>query len=321
MKVTILGGGAWGTALACVLADNGHQIMLWAYEHDVVDDINIHHSNRYLKDICLSPLITATNDIQEAINYADIIFVAIPVAFIRTSLIFISNEIACNKTWVMTSKGIERHTLLLSTQIVENMWNECNVVAVSGPTFAYDLARKQCTGIVVASYDNRLSEHVYSLLANDYLFPELSSDVIGLQLYGALKNVIALEIGILDGAGYTDNTKAYFLTRALHEMMQLGKSLGAQQETFYGLAGIGDTVLTAMGNRSKNLEVGRSIGKGEPLAEITQRMSFLPEGINTLQSVHELILQKHRALPLCQAVYEVVFKQKPVQTMLSQLTQ
>lgn len=316
MKVTILGGGAWGTALACVLADNGHQVMLWAYEHDVVDEINTCHTNRYLKDISLPALIVATDAIHEAIDYSDIIFIAIPVAFIRALLSSISSDIAYNKIWVMTSKGIEQKTLLVPTQILQNMWTACSVVALSGPSFAYDLACKQITGVVIATQDNKLSDRVDSLLANEFLRSELSNDVIGVQLCGALKNIIALAIGILDGADYTDNTKAYFLTRALQEMIHLGKSLDAQQATFYGLAGIGDTVLTAMGSRSKNLEVGRSIGKGEPLAEITQRMNYLPEGINTLQSVHELIAQKQIVMPLFQATYEVVFKKRPVQNLL-----
>lgn len=308
MKVAVLGAGAWGTALACLLADNGHDVMLWSYEQDVADAINRHHTNHYLKDIALPHEIIAISVLQEAINYSDTIFIAIPVAFIRTSLLTLNREITQCKRWIMTSKGIEQHSLLLPTQILEHMWHSSNIVAISGPSFAYDLARKQITGIVIASHDEALRQHVNMLLENDYVLPELSSDVIGVQLCGALKNIIALGVGILDGAGYTDNTKIYFLMRALDEIMQLGLQLGAQQKTFYGLAGIGDVVLTAMGSRSKNLEVGRQIGKGESLDAIKQRNDCLPEGINTLQSVQELILQKQIAMPLCSALYDIVFK-------------
>lgn len=316
MKVTVLGAGAWGTALASLLADNGHQVMLWAYEADVADQINKHHTNRYLKDMYLSEQIGATHDIVQAVAYSDTMFVAIPVAFIRSSLSSISNEIAQCKRWIMTSKGIEQHTLLLPTQIVEDMWNVRSFAAVSGPSFAYDLSRKQVTGIVIASHNEVLKQHVCALFANAYFIPELSSDVIGVQLCGALKNIIALGVGMLDGAGYTDNSKAYFLTRALHEMMQLGLQLGAQEKTFYGLAGVGDIVLTAMGSRSKNLAIGRRIGKGESLDAIAKKMSCMPEGINTLQSVHELMAQKQIIMPLCQAVYEVVFKQRSVRSIV-----
>ncbi len=315
MKVAVLGAGAWGTALACLLADNGHDVMLWSYEQDVADAINHHHSNHYLKDISLSRKIIATSVIQDAITYSDTIFIAIPVAFIRTSLLTLNDEIAPYKRWIMTSKGIEQHSLLLPTQILEHMWHTSSIAAISGPSFAYDLVCKQITGILITSHDEALRQHVNVLLANDYMLPELSSDVIGVQLCGALKNIIALGVGILDGAGYTDNTKIYFLIRALDEMMQMGLQLGAQQKTLYGLAGIGDVVLTAMGRRSKNLEVGRQIGKGESLDDIAQQMCSLPEGINTLQSIHELMVQKQIAMPLCSALYEIIFKKGSVETL------
>lgn len=317
MKVGVLGAGAWGTALASLLSHNGHDVLLWAHEQSVVQGITDTHQNRrYLPGIILSDNVQATQSVSEFMQHADVCFIAVPVAFLRDVLQQCTQRILSNMSFVVTCKGIEQQTLLLPTQIIAQVCAQrVQTAVVSGPSFAYDLAHKQITGLVVAAQQHAVAQFIAQFLQNDYCKTSLSSDVTGVQLAGALKNVLALGVGILDGAGYTDNTKAYFFTQVLQEIVQLGVALGAQVETFYTLAGVGDMVLTAMGKLSKNLAVGRSLGKGESLDAILQRTGFVPEGINTVHSLNQLMKKQQIDMPRCRALYQVIFKQALIESL------
>ncbi len=314
MKIAILGAGAWGTALSTVFAHNGHDVLLWAHEHNVVEDINQFHENKdYLPGINLAASIDAVNDIQQAVQCAQIIIVAIPVVFLRSVLQQVAPCITVSQLIVIASKGIEQQTMMLPTQIVQDLLDvKVSSVVLSGPSFARDVAQQQLTGLVLASQDHASATQVKQLIENRYVVPVLSSDVIGVQLAGALKNVLALGVGLVEGAGFKDNSRAYLFTQILHEIVVLGLKLGAQRETFYGLAGIGDMVLTATGDLSKNKRIGRVLGAGLSLDELVSQKGCLPEGINTVQSLQQLMHMHQLHMPFCASIYDVIFKGKSV---------
>ena len=321
MKIAMVGAGAWGTSIATVLAHNGYDVLLWAYEQEVVDAINTHHENkRYLSGIRLSDRISATHDLAQVICSAQWVFEAVPISFLRETLKQTQGCFSKDQIWVITSKGIEQDTLMLPSQIIDDVFGyQTRQAVMAGPSFAYDLAEQQLTGIAVAAQDCSIADQLQALLANEYFRPYVSLDMVGVQLGGALKNVIALGVGMLDGAGFADNAKAFIFTRGLHEIVQLGIKLGAQQETFYGLSGVGDMVLTAMGKQSRNLEVGQRLGKGQRLDALLKETGYIPEGINTVQSLHQLMQQEQIKMPVCNGIYQVIFEGKSLKAMLKEL--
>jgi len=319
--VCVLGAGAWGTAVATLLANNGYNVRLWSHEDDVVREICKQRINTtYLPGIVLDPRIEATTDLQQAICGASWIFEAVPVKFLRDVL---QKALPCynsGQTWVVLSKGIEQKTLLLPTQIIDDVFGRATKKAVfSGPSFAADLAKKQITAVTLAATDCAVALELQKVLANHYFRPYISLDIIGAQVGGAIKNVLTLGIGMLDGAGYSDNAKAFLLTRGLHEIVQIAVALGGRQETIYGLSGVGDLVLTSMGNLSKNLALGKRLGQGDSLTSLSASSSVVPEGINTIQSVYELIERYKLDLPICQGLYHVIFNEKTINEFLAQL--
>ena len=323
MKTTVcvLGGGAWGTAIATVLATNGYQVKLWCYEVSVAEEIKATRCNRqYLPGIELDERITTVLELKEALAGVRWVFEATPVKFlravVRTCKPFFSKE----QVWVILSKGIENETLLLPGQILDDVFGTTvNKATIGGPSFAQDLAQKRITAVTVAAHDQKGGKELQKMLANDYFRLYLSDDVLGVQLGGALKNVLTLGIGMLDGAGFTDNTKAFLFTAGLREMAKCAQVLGARERTLYGFSGVGDLVLTAMGHLSRNLQVGRRLGKGESLDNILKETGFIPEGINTVKAVHQL-MQKHRLdLPIFEGLYQVIFGDQTMHTLLQQL--
>ena len=320
-KVSILGAGAWGTAVACLLADNGYQVIVWCHEPAVADAINSTRINeRYLPGVKLLPLIQATADLQEAIAHAQWIFEAVPVKFLRSVLEQAKPFYTSSQKWVIMSKGIEQNTLMLPTQILDDVFKaDVHKAIFSGPSFAADLAQKQITGVTIAAQSCDIGLELQSMLANSYFRPYISLDIIGVQAGGALKNIIAIGMGILKGAGYTDNAQAYLFTRGLHEIVQLTTMLGGKRETVYGLSGAGDLVLTAMGNLSRNMLLGQQLGAGKSLSAITAEWGTLPEGINTVQSIHQLAAKHSLDLPICNGLYELIFNNKPTESFLREL--
>lgn len=323
-KVAILGAGAWGTAIATVLAHNGHDVILWCFECDVVNTINkVKFNDRYLPSIPLPGSITATNDLGHALTGVDIIFEATPVSFLRSILLKAKPYVPPTIPWVVLSKGIENETLMVPSAIIQDVFGlTTKVVVVAGPTFARELAKKSFSAALVASENIALRDEVFALLSNNYFLLHLSNDPIGVQIGGAVKNVVALAVGIARGAKQTENTIAYFLTAGLAELAKIMEMFGGKKETAMSLAGIGDLVLTSMGTLSKNLHIGTMIGKGMSLKEIAaQPKMILPEGVNTIKSLDELAAKKGISLPLCRGTYECIFEGKPFEVMLEHLRQ
>lgn len=320
-KITILGEGAWGTAVATLLAHNGYAVKLWCYHANLVDQINTtRYNERYLPGIQLSKHITAVASLEEALFEAEWVFEAIPVKYLRSILEKVKPYYHATQRWVALSKGIEQDTLYVPTELIADVLGSAVQQSVlAGPSFARDLALKTITAVTIAAPDCEHAKELQHLLANDYFRPYISTDMIGVQAGAALKNVVAIGIGMLDGAGHTDNAKAFVLTRGLYEMAELAMKLGGRQETVYGLSGIGDLALTAMGSLSRNLEVGKKLGQGQSLETILNETGYTPEGINTVASVHELMRKYDVQLSICSGIYEVVFEKKSLQHMLQEL--
>ncbi len=321
MKIAVLAEGAWGTAIAMLLAYNGHEVTIWSYCTEVVEQINqLHENKRFLPGISLSTSLLATNSIDEAVCDAEWIFEAIPVQFLRKTIAQSKDFFKPHQKWVVLSKGIEQETLLFPSEIIADVLGKDTLIFVlAGPSFARDVAERKTTAVTVASIDCDHARELQAIVANDYFRPYLSTDMIGMQVGAAVKNLITLGIGMLEGAGYTDNTKAFLLTRGLHEIAQLTVLLGGKKETVYGLSGVGDLVLTSYGDLSKNLQVGRCFGAGETLDEILERTGYIPEGINTVQAIHQLIQRNNLSLPVCDAIYRVIFSRIALEDMIKEL--
>jgi glycerol-3-phosphate dehydrogenase (NAD(P)+) len=320
--VSVLGAGAWGTALSSLLADNGYDVVLWCYEPEVVKEIESKRTNHFLPNIKLSEKIRPTSDIRVALESSEYVFEAIPVKYIRSILDLTRPYVSKNHKFIVTSKGIEQETNMLPSQIVCDVFGpNSQVISIGGPNFAKDLAAKKLTACVVASKDVELSNQVSKILKNTYFKPYISSDVDGVQVGGALKNVFALAIGIAHSLEYGENTIAFLMTRCLVEMVHWTKYFGGKPETVYGLSGFGDLFLTCSSTVSKNFKFGRMLGQGKSLNELSKEFVVVPEGINTLQTIKKIIDAKQLNLPVCLGTYDVVFEGKAFKLLLDRIVQ
>lgn len=317
--VCVIGEGAWGTAFATLLAHNGCEVNLWCHEPSRAEQIKKGRYNAtYLPGIRLVPAIKPVTSFEEALCGVKLVFEAIPLQFIRQTLEMARGCYAPTQTWVVLSKGVEDTTLFLPSQIIADVFNApVKTAVVAGPNFAMELAQQKITAATIGVADCPTGLEVQSLLTNEYFKPYISLDPIGVQVGGALKNVIALCVGMLDGAGYGDNAKAFVLTRGLREMVAVAMALGGRQETLYGLSGVGDLVLTAMGKASRNREVGYRLSKGEKLSTIMATA----EGVNSVKAMHQLMERYHLELPLCAGLYQIIFNDLSLESWLSRLMQ
>ncbi len=315
-KIVVLGAGAWGMAFSTLLAHNGHNVTLWCYEEEVAREIAATRINsRYLPGVTLSLNIHPEHDLRTALEGATLIFEAIPVAYMRSIFESMVTQVpaASNARWVFLSKGIEQKTFFLPSQICTDVFKKnITFAALGGPNFASELVQCGLTATIIASPDHLFAQEVADVVRNEYFKPYLSNDPVGVHVGGALKNIIALAVGIAHGAGYnTHNTTAFLLTQGLNEMVQCAERFGAHSQTIYGLAGLGDMLLTCSSTLSKNMRVGMQLGQGVLLEEIQAAMPALPEGINTLQTLQALIKLWNVQVPLCQAAYATIFERKP----------
>ncbi len=319
--VAVIGAGAWGTAFSTLLAENGHEVNLWCYESEVVEDIkNKGINNKYLPGVYLDKKIKPTNNLEEVLSQAKWIFEAVPVKFLRNVLTQAKPHLNPEQVWVVLSKGIEQETLLLPSGILDDVFGEeVKKAAVCGPNFAKDLAKKAYTATTVASKDLAIAEELQKLLANSYFHPYRLSDFIGVQVSGAIKNLLALLVGIAKGAKCHDNTIAFLLTRGLFEIVKITEFYGGEKDTVYGLSGLGDLVLTSFGAMSRNQKVGMIIGVGNSLKAATETVGVVPEGVNIAFSVKQLIDKNKLDLPICQGAFEIIFEGKTIEALLDQL--
>jgi glycerol-3-phosphate dehydrogenase (NAD(P)+) len=311
VKIGVVGAGSWGTALADLLGLKGFKVDLWVFEKEVKEQIQDYRENKvFLPGFSLSANIFPSNDISEVVSKKDLVLIVVPSHVMRDTAQNIRGHISTGTIIVSASKGIENKTHLTMSGVLKETLPEItdNLFAVlSGPSFAREVANKFPTVISVGSKDQKIAGYIQHLFATPYFRVYTNNDIIGLELGGAVKNVIAIAAGIMDGLGLGLNTRAALITRGLTEMRRLGLKLGADPRTFAGIAGIGDLVLTCTGNISRNHTVGKKIGGGMKLKEILSEMRMVAEGVKTAKSVYNLSRRLGVEMPISNEVYHILY--------------
>ncbi len=320
IRCAVVGGGAWGTAIADRLVRNGHDVVLWAREEDVVEAVNARHENpRFLPGASLATALRASSDMAQALNGAQLVIYAAPSHVLRLVVAAGAAAIATDAVLAVATKGIERETLALMTDVVASAAPGHPVVAVSGPSFAAEVAAGQPTAVVAACSDHAAAKLVQRAMSAAAFRVYTSDDVVGVELGGALKNVMAVATGILDGLGLGYNPRAALMTRGLAEMTRLGLALGARGETFAGLAGLGDLVLTCTGALSRNRAVGVAIGQGQTLDEALAGKDSVAEGVLNAQSAKALADRLGVEMPIIDATHRILFAGQPPKEAIAEL--
>ena len=321
-RCAVVGAGAWGTALANVLAGQGHDVCLWAYEPEVAAEIQAAHTNsRFLPDVQLDAGVRATSDLRAAVAGAALVVYAPPSHVLRRLSREARGEIAPGSIVVVATKGIEEETLALTTEVVAQEHPECSVVALSGPSFAAEVVRGQPTAVVAASREETARIAVQHAFSRPTFRVYTTDDVTGVAVGGALKNVVAIAAGISDGLGLGFNPRAALITRALAEMTRLGVALGARAETFAGLTGVGDLVLTCTGALSRNRALGEALGGGGTLEQALAGRHTVAEGVQTARTAYALARRVGVEMPIVHAVQRILFEgQDPRQALVDLMT-
>lgn len=322
-KITVVGAGAWGTSLAKVLAEKGFPVRLWAYESDVVQAIQVKHENiPYLPRVLLPHLLSPTGDLAEAVHDADLLVFVVPSQVARLIWERLLPHLPQPIPIVCATKGIEEETGKLMSQVFQdlapkNMHQMFTVL--SGPSFAIEVSRSLPTAVTLMGEDEQLVKHLQQTMMTTSFRIYSGRDLIGAQLGGALKNVMAIAAGVVDGLGLGHNARAALITRGVAEMIRLGSAMGADPRTFYGLSGVGDLVLTCTGSLSRNYSVGVKLGKGERLDSILGTMTAVAEGVQTSRAAMWLAKQYEVDMPIVQEVCQVLFEEKSCRTAVSHL--
>lgn len=313
MKISVLGAGSWGTALAIILNNNGHNVTLWEFKKEYIKGLVKHRENKiFLPGIKIPQEIEITHSLDQASINQHMIVIAIPTQFVRSVLHKMKKQHFPNTTFVSVAKGIEKETLLTVDNIIldELDIDPHNIAVLSGPSHAEEVSRKIPTAVVAASSNLNTAKDVQAAFMTSYFRVYSSTDIKGVELGGALKNVIAIGAGIIDGAKFGDNTKAAIMTRGIAEISRLGIELGAKPETFSGLSGMGDLIVTCISKHSRNRYVGEQLGMGKKLPAILKSMKMVAEGVETCQSVHQLAAQHHIDVPISNAVHSILFEER-----------
>jgi len=328
MRISIIGGGGWGLALAKLLAENKHDILVWEYNPHYLKVLKDTHANpALLRGVTLPPLVEFTDSFADLAAFTpEIILLSTPSQFIRRTLSSIDTDIA-HTLWnspqlqaiVNVAKGIEQSTLQTIDQILAELLPQnihSKICALSGPSHAEEVAKSLPTTVVIAGCNEDLLIRLQAVFSNEYFRAYRSLDIIGVEIGGAVKNIIAIAAGIVSGLGYGDNTMGALLTRGIVEISRFGKAMNAKTETFLGLSGIGDLITTATSPHSRNRHVGYQIGKGKTLREIQENMEMVAEGVATTASVYQLALNMEVDMPIVEQVYKILYEDKsPVQAM------
>ena len=319
MKAVVVGSGGWGTALSQVLCDNGHDTWLWSHNPAKAAEMEKTRENPLLKGVILPETLHITGDL-DCLRGADLVVCAAPSFAVRETGRKIAPYLTEKTVLVSVSKGIERDTNLRMSQILqEETKNICKVVALSGPSHAEEVGVRLPTGCVSACPDRTAARFVQDAFMNDYFRIYTSYDIVGVELSGAMKNVVALSCGICTGLGFQDNTKALLMTRAMAELTRLGEQLGGTRRTFGGLAGMGDLIVTCTSMHSRNRRAGILIGQGKSAQEAMAEVGAVVEGYYAAESIYQLSQREGVEMPLCRSVYEVLYHGVAVQDVVSSL--
>ncbi len=310
MKVSVLGSGSWGTTVASLLSSRNDTV-IWSRRQEVADQINSEHTNDYLSGFTLHSRLRAVSDLGEACAHADLLVVGVPSHSFRQVLIDAAPHVRPWIPVVSLSKGLEDGTKFRMTQIVNELYPGHPVAALTGPNLAKEIMAGQAAASVIATEDPSVGAKLQTVFRTPMFRVYRNNDVIGSELAGALKNVIALATGIAQGLSVGDNTRATVITRGLTELTHLGLAMGGEAQTFAGLAGMGDLIATCISPQSRNRYVGEELGKGRSLEDILDEMSMVAEGVKACRSVAELADEHQIEMPVCHEVYRVVSGQVP----------
>lgn len=310
-KIGIIGAGSWGIALSVLLHNNGHEITVWSILEDEINMLKTEHEHKdKLPGVKLPEDMIFTTSLPEAIEGKDILVLAVPSPFTRSTSHNMKPYVAAGQIIVNVAKGIEEHTLMTLSQIIEEEVPQANVAVLSGPSHAEEVGRGIPTTIVVGAKTRETAEYIQNVFMSDVFRVYISPDVLGIELGAALKNVVALAAGIADGLGYGDNTKAALITRGITEIARLGTAMGGKFETFCGLSGIGDLIVTCASMHSRNRRAGILIGQGKTMEEAMAEVKMVVEGVYSAKAAKALAEKYHVELPIIEQVNEVLFNGK-----------
>ena len=321
-KVAVLGAGSWGTALSIVLADSGHDVRLWTHRKEQAEEINEHHTNQAYLSTALPKAVTAYDSIELAIEDTDAVVFVVPSKAVREVCGQIKEILPKKAILIHASKGIEPVThKRISEIILEEMpeFDADRLAILSGPSHAEEVALRHPTTVTVASSNEDCAAFAQNLFINEFFRVYTSNDLVGVELGGALKNIIALGAGISDGLGFGDNAKAALITRGLAEITRLGTALGANPMTFLGLCGVGDLIVTCTSTHSRNWRAGNMLGQGNSLPDILDKMGMVVEGVRTTKAAYQLSEEENVDMPITQGLYDVLFNDKDPKLVVSQL--
>ena len=318
-KVGFIGGGSFGTALGILLANKGNEVSIYDKDQSVVDDININRKNdRYIKDLDIPLNLTAYNNLDDAIEGIDYLVLAVPSHIIRIVARSLKGKLNANVPIVSIAKGIEEGTdIRLSEVTNEELPNK--VVVLSGPSHAEEVALKIPTTLVVTSKDMECAKEIQDLFMTSYFRVYTNDDIVGVEIGGAVKNIIALAAGVIDGIGYGDNTKAALMTRGMKEISRIGVALGGKEDTFYGLTGMGDLIVTCTSMHSRNRRAGILIGKGKTLDSALKEVGMVVEGVKACKAFYELKEKMNISMPITDSLYKVLFQGKSAEEGVKEL--
>ena len=323
LKIGVVGAGSWGTALTNLLALKGFKIDHWVFETEVKEEIETYRENRvFLPGITLSDNLVPSNDLQAVVSGKDIVLIVVPSHVMRETSEKMAAGLSADTLVVSASKGIENITHLTMTGILGQTLPKVasrNLAALTGPSFAREVAQKVPTVVTAAASELSVAEFVQSVFSTPYFRVYTSNDVIGVELGGAVKNVIAIAAGIIDGLGLGLNTRAALITRGLAEIRRLGLKLGAKFDTFAGPSGVGDLILTCTGDLSRNHTVGKKIGQGLTLSQILDEMRMVAEGVKTAKSVYDLSRELNVEMPISHGIYGILYDDLNPMDVLGQL--
>ncbi|MDR3195771.1 MAG: NAD(P)-dependent glycerol-3-phosphate dehydrogenase [Endomicrobium sp.] len=313
MKITVLGAGSWGATLAVLLADNGHKVTIWEFDAKRAEDLNNRKIKPFEDGVELPKGIAVTN-ILESVEAAEAVLFAVPSQHMRSTCVLLKgNGISLKGKLIMSAtKGVENETLLRMSEAIEDVFNGVynDIAVLSGPSHAEEVCRKIPTVVTSASVSLETAEKCRNLFVNDYFRVYTQDDIVGVEIGAALKNVFAVASGIVDGLKYGDNTKAAIVSRGLRELVKIGVVLGGKEQTFYGLSGLGDLMVTCFSKHSRNRAVGQAVGEGISWGEAQNRLGMIAEGVKNAVSAYELGKKLNIELPIINEVYYVLFENK-----------
>lgn len=312
MKISVIGAGSWGTALSQAIFDNNHKVLIYSRSETVRDEINNFHSNKkYLKQSNLPLGIKATSSLEEAVDFGEVLILAVPTKAMRAVCEEINKYLKKPKFFIHVSKGLEMDTNLRMSEVIQSCISSKNLKGVgvlSGPSHAEELILRHPTVVAIASENDELNTIAKQIFQNDYFRIYVNKDIIGVEIGGALKNIIAVGCGIIDGMSLGDNAKAALINRGLIEIIRMGKKLGANELTFLGLGGIGDLIVTCTSVHSRNYNCGLLIGKGDSLEEAVSKLNMVAEGVRTAKVCYFLSKKYNVYMPITENIYKVLYE-------------